>query len=153
MRPRRGDMVHFRSICGACNKVGRRHYSLVVDDRYLISKLPEFKKRLNTYAGERMISLWWDHSPSILELYKLKLDGLLSVLPTFVGRRERHGYEDTYLMLLTDDHVFLNGPSRGILPLTIDEISNDNVALVASRMNLTHFNYLDLTTLPTVALA
>ena len=32
MSPRLGDRVHFRSVCVACNKMGRQHFTFVIDD-------------------------------------------------------------------------------------------------------------------------
>ena len=150
MKPAIGDMVHFRSVCAACNKVGRRHFTFFIDDPDLLVILPDFAKQLHTYDAGQRINMWWDHSPSILESYKAKFDGLVNNLLTLVGHRDTSGFEDTYLILLGDDNVFLVGPGRNILPLTSDEVSNVKVSQVVSRMNITHFNYVDLTTLPPI---
>ena len=147
MKPKIGDMVHFRSVCAACNRTGMRHFTFVLDDPDLLAMLPEFKKRLHSYDKGREINIWWDHSPSVFEVYKITLDGVLLSLLALVKHRETHGYEDTYLILLSDDYVSLSGPSRSIIPLTSDEIENAKVAQVVSRMNISHFNYIDFTRL------
>ena len=144
MKPNIGDLIHFRKVCAACNKMGRQHFTFVVDDPELLPILPEFSKRLYSYDAGRRLNIWFDHSPSLLELYKTKLDGLLQTLSALVGRRETHGYEDTRLIVLGPDDVFLMGPSRDIVPLPADEVQNSLVTQVASRMNIKHFNYIDL---------
>ena len=146
MKPQIGDMVHFRSVCAACNKVGRLHFTFVIDDPDLLAVLPEFSKRIHTYNNEgHKIYMWWDHSPSISEMYKINIDAFINTLKLIVWYRERHGYEDTYLILLHDDQVFLTGPSRNILPLTRAEVSNVKISQIADRTGITHFNYVDLT--------
>ena len=140
-------MVHFRSVCAACNKVGGRHFTFTIDDPDLLAILPEFSKKMHTYSEDgQKIDMWWDHSPSISEVLKTKFIAFVTVLKLIVGYRERHGHEDTHLILLHDDHFFFMGPSRNILPLTHDEVSNVKVSEIVGRMNITHFNYIDLST-------
>ena len=137
-------MVHFRSVCGACNNLGGRHFHFVIDDLDLLAILPEFRGRYRSYDNGRKINIWWDHSASIFEAYKIKVQALLSSLSTLIGRRETQGYEDTHLILLGDNDVFLLGPSRSIIPLKDDEIGDARVSDIADRMNIKHFNYVDL---------
>ena len=147
MNPAIGDLVHFRSICAACNKVGRQHFAFAIDDPDLLAILPRFSRRMRVYeAGGRNVNFWWDHSPSILYLYKVKLDALLTNLLTLIGRRDAHGNENTYLFVHGGgDDVFVVGPSRNIMPLADHEVQNSKFARGASRMNIEHFNYIDLT--------
>ena len=149
MEPEIGDMVHFRSVCAACNKVGGRHFTFTIGDPDLLAILPEFSKKMHTYNEDgQKIDMWWDHSPSISEVIKAKFIALSMVLKLIVGYRERHGHEDTYLILLRDDQVFFIGPSRNILPLTHDEVSNAKISEIIGKMNITHFNYVDLSSSP-----
>ena len=147
MNPAIGDMVHFRSVCAACNDRGRRHFAFAIDDVELLPLLPNFSARLHMYgAGGRKIDLWWDHSPSIIYMYKVKIKAFLGDLRTLFGFREKRVNEDTYLILYGgDDHVFFVGPAEDIVPLADYETLNPTIALLASRMNISRFNYVDLT--------
>ena len=49
MQPSIGDLIHFRKICAACNKVGTRHLTFVIDDPELLAILPEFSERLYSF--------------------------------------------------------------------------------------------------------
>ena len=144
MKPNIGDMIHFRKVCAACNKMGRRHFTFVVNDPELLYVLPEFSTCLHTYDRGRRLNIWLDHSPSLLERYKMKFNGVLLTLSALIGSSETHGYEDTRLIVFGGEHVFLMGPSRDIAPLTTDEVQNPTITRVASRMNIEHFNYIDL---------
>ncbi len=145
MVPKLGDWVHFRTVCAACNKMGRQHFTSPIDDPELLSILPTFSKLLHTYQGGRKINIWWDHSPSLVELYKTKLDALLASLKAVIGQRAEHGYEDTRLIILGGEYVFFTEPSRNIIPLADTEVQNPRIAHIAIQMNLKHFNYIDLT--------
>ena len=147
MNPAIGDMVHFRSICAACNKVGRQHFAFAIDDPDLLAILPSFSRRLSVYEdGGRKVNFWWDHSPSILDLYKAKIVAFFETLRALFMHRETHGSRDTHLIVFGGDaHVFLVGPAKNIVPLADREVQNPKIALVANRMKLNQFNYIDLT--------
>ena len=147
MNPAIGDMVHFRSICAACNDAGRQHFAFAIDDPDLLAILPIFSRRLHVYeAGGRRVNFWWDHSPSILYLYKVKISALYETFRALFGHRQVYGNEETHLILFGGDtHVFLVGPAKNIMPLEEHEIQNPKIAEVARRMKLYQFNYIDLT--------
>ena len=145
MVPMLGDWVHFRSVCGACNKMGRQHFTFPIDDTELLTILPTFSKLLHTYQGTRKINMWWDHSPSFGEAYKAKINALLVNLKAFIGQRDQHGYEDTLLIILGGEYVFFAGPSRNIIPLADNGVQDTRIVQIVSQMNLKHYNYIDLT--------
>ena len=146
-RPKMGDWVHFFKICAACNNVGSHHFTFTIDDWDLLAILPNFPKRLHTYAEGQKIDMWWDHSPSTMDLYKVKFGGLKNTFAGIFRIPQKHGFEDTYLIILGDNgFASLTGPSRNIVPLTHERTSDPLVLQIVSRMDITHFNYVDFRT-------
>ena len=144
--PQIGDMVHIQRICAACEGSGDQHFTFGIDDPELLAILPEFKTSLTIRGGSRDVTSWWDHKPSIGELYKIKMGALAKNVKTIFGRRPTHGYDDTYLIVLGDENVFYMGPSRNIIPLTSSNVSDPRINRIAEPLNFRHFNYLDCTT-------
>ena len=149
MKPRLGDWFHFRSVCATCNGNWGRHFTFEIDDQDLLSILPEPKGRWRVYTQGQEVNFWLDHSPSIAEEYRTKLISLIANVKNIFGRSETHGYVDTYLIILGDEHSFVTGPSRGIVLVTDQTLLNPRIANAVESMNLSHFNYVDLTTSPT----
>ena len=122
--PKLGDLVHFRRVCSACRKAGgRKHFGFFIDDEDMLAVLPPFgAPPLHTNAEGRRVSWWWDHAPSRAELFKMKLWALWESMKSLVGIRDTHGYEDTRLIMIGGDNAFFAGPSRTIVPLSVDEV-------------------------------
>ena len=144
MVPRLGDWVHFQAVCAACNKMGRQHFTLPIDDPELLAILPSFTQLMHSYLGRRKINIWWDHSPRPAEIYKTRLNSMIVNLKALTGQRDKHGYEDTRLIILGGEYVFFSETSRDIIPLTANEVQDFRIVNIASKMNLEHFNYIDL---------
>lgn len=145
MVPKLGDYVHFRNVCAACDATGRQHFLFPIDDPELLAILPTFEKLLHFYQGSRKVNMWWDHSPTSAELWKTKLNAAVVNLKAITGQRDKHGYEDTYLIILSGEYVFFTGPSRNIVPLADNEVPDARIEHIANQTNLKHFNYIDLT--------
>ena len=139
--PELGDMVHFQRICAVCNDVGQEHFTFVVDDPELLAILPKSRSSQATHAAGRPATLWLDHVPNAGE----KFGQVISNLKSLFGRRKT-SYDDTYLIILSDDTYYVTGPSSNIIPFTAGEVRNPWVKQIAESMEFTHFNLLDLTT-------
>lgn len=150
MKPKMGDWVHFSSVCAKCNNTGRYHFTFTIDDYDLLAILPYFPKLLYTFEEGRRVNLWWDSSPNTLSLFKVKLSAAKNVFAEIFGIPEKHGFEDTYLIILGDKYTHITGPSRSILPLTNYDTNDTRLIQLLDIMNIIHFNYLDFRTTPGV---
>ncbi len=96
---------------------------------------------METRVGREVVSIWWDHRPSLLEKYKIKWQGIVNVLRP---PREVHGCKDTMLIIVGKDRGHMAGPSRDIRPLTREQVMDRRVRNAMDAMGLQHVNYVDL---------